>query len=85
METLQEYFNKGHWHFEVLAYNNKVNDEKVEEAVEIHIVEAKTEQEAMEIARNKIQRSHYFLRKAFQCKQCGFQEEMLRQMKKPHE
>lgn len=85
VQTLKEVMGNIHWHFEVIAYDNKLSDGRMENGVEINILEAKTEEEAMEIAKNKIKRPYYFLRKAWQCKQCAFQEEMINQMKKAHE
>ena len=79
---ISELFKQVHWHFEIFAYEKKGENNQLLGSTEITISEAQTEEEAMAIAKDKIKRPHYFLRKAWQCKQCYVQDEMLNHFRK---
>ena len=84
-KTLKELTENIHWHFQVVAYEKRLKTGILEEATEIEIVEVNTEEEAIELAKQKIKRPNYFLRKAWQCRQCEFQRELLKSFQKLHE
>lgn len=83
MKTLKELQENIHWHFEILAYTEKTADGKsVKDGTLIDILEADNEAEALVIAKARIDRPHYQIRRVWQCKQCGFQEQYLAQLEK---
>jgi len=71
-----------HWHYQIIAYESV--DKKKDRwlgTVQIDILSAITEVEAMKVAKNTIKRPFYRLLKAWECKQCAFQESLLESMK----
>ena len=59
-----------HWHFQFYAFV-KVNENKtLEAAVEVEIVDAETEAEALNKVKEKIERPFYLLKRAWQCSHC---------------
>lgn len=80
-QTLKDILDTSHWHFIFVAYDEKIENQLIG-AVEIEIIDARTENEALEMAKEKIKRNGYFLKRAWQCRICGNNEELIRIQKK---
>ena len=60
-----------HWHFEITGYVEAVPERmELRDSVQIIILDADTEEEAISHARAKIKRPFYRIQKVWQCNQC---------------
>ena len=84
MKTLKEILGGIHWHFKVIAFDRMAEDGKCFNATELFISEAETEEEAIAIAKGKVKKPQYMLREAWQCTNCGKQDEMINLLRRIH-
>ncbi len=63
--------NEIHWHYTIQAYDEfRESDQGLVGVVEITILEADSEEEALEMAKKQIKRPLYRLWRAYQCNDC---------------
>lgn len=74
-----------HLHWDFIAYVKLNENKSFDQSVFVSVKGHKTEQVALEAAKNIIKRPHYYLQKVWECITCGFQEDMLKEFRKMHD
>ena len=80
----EEFTGAKHWHYQVTAFNGFIDEAKTrgKDGVNIEIIDAKSEEEAIEKAKEKVDRTHFNVRQIRECITCGVQREQKKAIEK---